>query len=227
MHLVGRVLSLPVALILLFASAFAEPREVGRPRMFPDEEIFLATARAVARHGYARLTLDEIASELGCTRQALARRFGSKHDLVRAYLHWVLDQGAIRYQQIRMEYSSPLAALRARLLFPADEQPGKIADPASQANIFSFFIGASETPEFRALLERQLQAYEAEVTCLLSEARIAGELELTDARELARTLIAATTGEISLWAPIRRGPVAPRLAQVIDAVLKPYRVSNH
>jgi hypothetical protein len=135
----------------------------------------------------------------------------------------VLDQAAIRLKQTRTPYSSPLLALRARLLL----QPEEAADPASQANILSFFIGAGESPELRALLERQLQVYEEEVTRLLTEATVAGELKSGNVRELARTLIAATTGEISLWASIPCGPIGPRLARIFDSVLKPYLVSGH
>jgi AcrR family transcriptional regulator len=73
--------ALSVLLVVTRPATSARKRcgEIGRPRIFTDEAIYLATTRAIARWGYARITLDEIASDLGCTRQALARRFGSKH----------------------------------------------------------------------------------------------------------------------------------------------------
>jgi AcrR family transcriptional regulator len=197
--------------------------DVGRPRTFTDQDVFLATADALARLGYGRLTLAAVASEVGCTRQALVRRFGSKHALVRAYLEWVAAAAAERYRTIRASHASPLAALRARFLLPVEERPYEIADPVGQANILAFFVGARDDPEFRALLARLNRIYDEEVTCLLVEAQQAGEIGTGDPAEIAHVLIAATTGAILLWAADPEGAVVERMARVFDAVIAPYR----
>jgi AcrR family transcriptional regulator len=197
-------------------------REVGRPRVFSDEAIFNATAHTLARLGYGRLTLDAIAGELGCTRQALVRRFGSKHGLVRAYLEWVIKNASERYRAIRREHQSPLQALRARFVLPAPESPEQIADPSGQANVLSFFIGTRDDPEFRELLGKLDAVYHREVAGLLAEAQQQGEIREGNTAELAHVLIAVTTGEIVLWAANPSGNVLERIARVFDAVVAPY-----
>lgn len=204
----------------------APVREVGRPRLFSDEAIFMATQFTLAREGYGRLTLDAIAREIGCTRQALVRRFGSKHALVLAYLDWSIEFVARGYRQVREGYDSPLEALRARFVWPAEQRPREIGDPTSQANILSFFIGARQDPEFRERLAVINQVYEDEIAGLLQSAVDAGELRRsTDPVKLSHILFAVTTGEVVLWASNPTGDVVERLGAIFDAVVEPYRPS--
>jgi len=93
-------------------------RNAGRPRAFADEAVFPATAHTLARLGYGRVTLAAVSAEVGCTRQALLRRFGSKHALVRACLQWIVTGTADVYRAIRTARDSPLQALRAHFLLP-------------------------------------------------------------------------------------------------------------
>ena len=199
-------------------------RESGRPRTFSDEAAFLATADALARLGYGRLTLEAVAGRIGCTRQALVRRFGSKHALVLAYLEWVVAGAPERYRAVREAHPSPLAALRARFLLPVEERPYEVADPEGQGNILAFFVGARDDPQFHAVLAQLQAVYEAEVARLIAEAQAAGEVVEVDPAELGHTLIAATTGEILLWAADPGGSVVGRIARVFDAVVAPYRL---
>lgn len=200
-------------------------REVGRPRVFSDDAIFHATQVALAREGYGRLTLDAIAREIGCTRQALVRRFGSKHALVLAYLNWSLGAVSNSYQLVQAEYASPLAALRARFVWPAEQRPREIGDPNSQANILSFFIGAREDPEFSKRLVEINKVYLNEISTLLQRAIDAGELRSTDPRALAHLLFAATTGETVLWASHPEGEIVERIGRVFDEIVEPYRAA--
>ena len=207
-------------------TATASPvREVGRPRVYSDDTIFQATQVALTREGYGRLTLDAIAQEIGCTRQALVRRFGSKHALVLAYLNWSLGWVSDGYQAVRSDHSSPLAALRARFVWPAEQRPREIGDPNNQANILSFFIGAREDPEFSKRLAEINQVYLDEIAYLLQSAIDAGELQPTDPQLLAHLLFAATTGETVLWAAHPQGEIVDRLGTVFDAIVRPYAVA--
>lgn len=204
----------------------APVREVGRPRLFSDEAIFQATQRRIFREGYGRLTLDAVAAEIGCTRQALVRRFGSKHGLVLAYLDWSLVWVLSGYRTVRADHTSPLAALRARFVWPAEKRPREVGDPNSQANILSFFIGAREDPEVGKRLAEINRVYLDEISGLLQEAIDAGELRPTDPESLAHLLFAATTGETVLWASQPDGDIVERLGAVFDALLAPYRLAE-
>lgn len=50
-----------------------------------------ATARAVSRHGYGQLRLQDVAAEAGYTRGALYHQFRDKDDLVLATIAWVRE----------------------------------------------------------------------------------------------------------------------------------------
>ncbi len=176
------------------------------------------------RRPVRRRVLDAIAREIGCTRQALVRRFGSKHALVLAYLNWSLGYIANGYKAVRAGYDSPLEALRARFVWPAEQRPREIGDPNSQANILSFFIGAREDPEFSERLAEINQVYLDEIGALLQSAMDAGELRPADPSRLAHLLFAATTGEVVLWASHPEGDVVERLGAIFDSVVAPYRV---
>jgi AcrR family transcriptional regulator len=168
------------------------------------------------------LTLAAVAAEVGCTRQALVRRFGSKHALVRAYLGWTVAATSDGYREIRAAHASPLAALRARFLLPVEDRPHEVADPVGHGNILAFFVGARDDPDYRALLAQLMSVYQAEVARLVAEAQQAGELAAGDPAVIAHVLIAATTGELLLWSADPTGTAVDRIARVFDAVIAPY-----
>src|SRR5688500_6337539 len=125
------------------------PRDVGRPRSFADHDIFAATARAVTRFGYARLTVEAVAADVGCTGPALIRRFGSKRGLLLTHLDWSNAASRERFRQARAAHDFPPAALRARFQIPADERLDEVADPAGYANLVIFHLAAWSDPELR------------------------------------------------------------------------------
>lgn len=68
-------------------------RDPGRPRISGlDEEILEATLRVLARDGYIRMTMDEVAREAGTTRPTVYRRHPSKADLATAALGYLRMQ---------------------------------------------------------------------------------------------------------------------------------------
>src|SRR5437870_5440758 len=105
-------------------------RNTGRPRRFQDEDVYRAASDVIASSGYARLTLTAVALRLGCTKQALIKRFGSRHNLILAHLTWVTDESAASYEHLRLEYKSPLAAFRAGYVSPSTPEQDQQHDPA-------------------------------------------------------------------------------------------------
>lgn len=198
----------------------AATREVGRPRTFSDEDAFRATTVVLARLGHHRLSLAAVAAELGCTRQALIRRFGAKRALLHAYMGWEIERAEASYNVVRDAHASPLAALRARFLSPNDpfEEP---EDPLGRANLLAFLIGAGTDPALHGQIERLFQIYETGVAGLIADAVHAGELLPCDSVLVARLLNAATIGELLQWAVKPRGEATDRVAVLFDAILAP------
>jgi AcrR family transcriptional regulator len=197
-------------------------REIGRPRTYTDDDIFAATARAVARLGYARLTIDAVAAEVGCTGPALIGRFGSKLGLIRAYLEWANAVSRERFRRERELHTSPLAALRARVGIPPDERLDEIGDANGNANIVVFHLSAWAEPELRASEQGRRQMFEDEIVALLQAARDAGELIDCDFRRLGRTLVAALTGTSLQWASDHQHAIEARMVEVLEDVIRPY-----
>lgn len=199
----------------------------GRPRTFHDEDIFRATTRVLGDRGYANCSMESVANELGCTGQALGRRFGSKRGLVRAYLEWALEQIAERYRTADREHESPLEALRARCLIPAEERPEELSDTTDltrRANMATFWAAIRSDPEFRAAATKSVRDSEAEAARLLTQALAVGELIACDPVELGRTLTAAWVGTTALWeGDGPDGTLPERLGRVFDTVVGPYR----
>src|SRR5687767_11625228 len=116
------------------------PRETGRPRTFTDDDIFAATARAVTHLGYARLTLQAVAAEVGCSGPALIRRFGSKQALIAAYLEQSNAVSLERFRAVRAAHPAPLEARRARFRIPTEERLDEVAPPAAYINLVLFHL---------------------------------------------------------------------------------------
>ena len=201
-------------------------REIGRPRVFSDEAIFQATRLVLRRGGYSELTLEAIAKEVGCTRQALVRRFGSKQALILAYLDSLLTSMAENYTIVITDPQSPLSALRARFVAPADERLEIDEDRGMQANVLAFMLTSSGDPQFSARFEALNQIFLDEMERIIRAAIDQDELRGVDAAAVARTLFSASLGETVRWASTPGDDtLVSRLAEIFDLVTTPYRQS--
>jgi len=201
-----------------------ERRHVGRPRTYDDTEVFQATATVLARSGHSGLTLAAVAADLGCTAPALNNRFGSKGDLLIAFLEWSTSLAKERFDQVRAEHQSPLAALRARFAMPAEVRQDEMASPWNYANLVTLSFAAVSDPVLRPILDRRRQLFEDQIESLLSDAKAAGELVECDTRRLAWVLFAALAGTAHLMALGHPGPtIEAQLGIMVDEIIAPYR----
>jgi len=201
-----------------------ERRQVGRPRTYDDAEVFLATAGVLARNGHSGLTLAAVAADLGCTAPALNNRFGSKGDLLIAFLEWSTALAQDRFDQVRAEHQSPLAALRARFAMPAEDRQDEMTAPLNYGNLVTLAFAAASDPVLRPILARRRHLFEDQIGALLRDARAAGELIDCDTRKLAWVLFAALTGTAHLMALGHPGQtIEDQLGAMVDDVIAPYR----
>lgn len=200
----------------------ATVRRLGRPRVFSDTVIFAAAFEVVRRVGYPAMTMEAVAIEVGCTRQALSRRFASKQELMLAALDDAGVAMTTRFAGFPQAHPSPLGALRARMIQPPHSQPELDDDPRSQAHFYAFLLSTSVEPAFEQRFRGlQARAWE-EIRRLLDAAVERGELRPVDTGVLGRTLLAAWIGNT-----LRRssGPVsnpAADRAEVFDEIIGPY-----
>ena len=193
-----------------------------RPRKVSDEQIFMATMRAMSRLGPGELTLAEIAGEAGVTAGALVQRFGSKRELLLALSRLAAEGSGDYLAGLRRKHASPLAAVReyAECFAHLAESPGALARSLAYLQI------DLTDPDFRANLLAQSRATRDGLTSLLTDAVAAGELvPNTDVARLARTVETVLGGSLITWATYQEGTAAAWLRADVDAVLAPHVTS--
>jgi len=200
------------------------PREIGRPRLFKDDDIFAAAALVLARVGHEHMTLAAIAGEVGCSAPALVQRYGSKKALLKQFMEWSNAQVIGRFEQVRVANQSPLAALRSRLSTPAGQWLNEVADPVGYANTLAFYLVAWGDPTLRPIVERRRQILESEFYDLLVKAREAGELADCDEQMLAKMLLTAFTGVALQRIGKADDVMENQIGQFFDLLIGPYRL---
>ena len=139
----------------------------GRPRLASDAAILAATARAIGRVGPARLTLADVAAEIGLAPATLVQRFGSKRGLLLAFAALGPDAVAATFAAARRETDSPLAALVAALTALTRD----VDTPEALANHLAFLQVDLSDPEFRHHALAQAAVMREEIRRLQAELR--------------------------------------------------------
>ncbi|WP_135305826.1 TetR/AcrR family transcriptional regulator [Haloarcula amylovorans] len=155
------------------------------------EEIMGATYRALCAHGYADLTMQDIADESGKSKAALHYHYDSKHDLLCAFLEYLYDGFVERTSGVSGEnaYERLVAFIDAVLDKPDDdsEQFGTA--------ILEIRAQAPYEPRFRERLT-EFDDYLAEELSAILEAGIEDgtfDPEM-DSADTARFLVTVLTG---------------------------------
>jgi AcrR family transcriptional regulator len=191
----------------------------GRPRTASDAMILAAAARAIGCIGPARLTLADIAAEVGLAPATLVQRFGSKRGLLLAFAATGTAALAETFAAARRAADSPLAALVAALI---DLTRG-IDTPEALANHLAFRQGDLSDAEFRAHALAQNHALREEIRALLDEAVRAGELVRLQSPRVARAVQTTYHGSLATWVVAREGSLADWLREDLDVMLQPYK----
>jgi AcrR family transcriptional regulator len=190
-----------------------------RPRKVSDDDVFMATQRAMSRLGPGELTLAEIAAEAGVTAGALVQRFGSKRDLLLALSARFSGGTKEMFGALRTANRSPLAALRAY----GDCISGLATSPEALARNLSYLQIDLTDPDLRKHLVAQARASRAELQSIIKDAIAAGELvREANPTRLARTVEAILGGSMMAWAYYEEGSATQWMRDDLEAVLKPY-----
>lgn len=190
-----------------------------RPQKVTDDDIFMATHRAMLRLGPGELTLAEIAREAGVTAGLLVQRFGSKRELLLTLSEKFSGGTSEMFAELRRGHRSPLAALRAY----SDCMAQMASSPAVFARNFAYLQIDLTDPDFRKHIAKHAAASRLELQKLIKEAIDAKELVSgTNVKQLARTIEAVVGGSMLSWAFYQEGAATKWMRHDLDAVLKPY-----
>jgi len=189
-----------------------------RPRTASDDDILAAAMRAVTRVGPARLTLAEVAREVGLSPAALVQRFGSKRQMLLAMAAQAPEGNNGLFQMLRDTNRSHVDALLAI----ADCMAHMGSTPVEISNTLAFLQIDLTDPEFHRLALASSGSVHAGIRALVKDALAAGELTRCNADRLAHALQAAMNGSLLNWAIHRKGTLQQWIRRDLKTVLAPY-----
>lgn len=190
-----------------------------RARKATDDEVYCAVALLTSRLGPDRMTLDDIAREVGVTPSALVQRFGSKREMLLAAVRAWNESDEDPATALRGTRATALDTLYAYAECVAD----MVADPEVTANQLAMLQLDVRDPEFRAEAARFFRGELATLRAWVEEAVAEGSLGRgTDAARLGAAIQAALAGWRILWAIVRDGEARDAARAVLHALLEPH-----
>jgi AcrR family transcriptional regulator len=191
------------------------------PKEAVRESILDATDRLLARFGYRKMTVEDIAAEAGIGKGTIYLHFSSKEEVVLSHVDRIVDR--LKQQHLAVIARSKHTALErirqmllARVLFRFDS----IQHYTQSLND----LLAALRP---GLLARRARYFEEEAQIfaeVLAEGRASGEFEIEDALGTARALLEATNGllpySLSTTELGEREEVERRTSAIADVLLR-------
>jgi AcrR family transcriptional regulator len=193
-----------------------------RPKLVEDAALLAGTARVIERLGPVRLTLADVAKEVGLAPATLVQRFGSKRGLLLAVARQGAGSVREEFARIRAAHRSPLAALAG----VAECMAQMARTPQALANGLAFFQIDIADREFHRLALQHARQFRAELRAILDEAVRAGELRQCATARLANALQGLIGGSLMNWAIHREGKAAAWIAADLETLLRPLRTGR-
>lgn len=192
---------------------------MARPRTIADADILMALHAVVGRIGPARMTLADVAAEVGLSPATLVQRFGSKRGLLLAFAKAGAETADYCFRAVRAAHPSPLDALVAA----ATAMTQSMGSPEELANGLAFLQMDISDREFRRYALENFEKTVAGYRALLNDAVKAKELKPCDTRKLAHAVAAVSGGSLIAWAVWQRGSAEKWVRRDLDTLLAPYR----
>ncbi len=146
-----------------------------------------------ARHGYAAVSMREIASEVGVGAGALYNHFATKQDLLVELMTDHMEALLGAWAKERSEALDAAARLDAFSRFHIRFHAGR----SDEVFVAYMELRSLERLNFHRI-EKMRRTYEAELEAILSEGAAAGAFRIEDARIAAMAIIAMLTG-VTSW----------------------------
>ncbi|WP_255291491.1 TetR/AcrR family transcriptional regulator [Natrinema sp. CBA1119] len=185
------------------------------------DDIMEATYRALCTHGYADLTMQDIAAESTKSKGTLHYHFEGKQDLLESFLAFLLNRFEERTETIPGETPAErLHEFLEELLTPADEGSAEEFRTA----ILEIKAQAPYNEVFREKLSAFDRALQARIATLVADGLEAGEFRADiDPDETADFLVTLFHGAQTRAAAVDRPPERTRqyVHEYIDETLRP------
>jgi AcrR family transcriptional regulator len=190
------------------------------PKEAVKDAILDATDRLLARFGYRKMTVEDIAAEAGIGKGTIYLHFNSKEEVVLSHIDRIVDRLQQRLKEIARSEATAAERVRLMLLMRVLFRFDSIQHYTQSLNDLLAVLRPR-------LLARRAQYFEAEARIfaeVLTAGHQSGEFSFDDAHVTARALLQATNGllpySLSTTELGEREEVEQRAADVADLMLR-------
>ncbi|MCD9186898.1 MAG: TetR/AcrR family transcriptional regulator [Pyrinomonadaceae bacterium] len=152
------------------------------------EAILDATDRLLARSGYKKMTIDDLAKEVGIGKGSVYLHFSSKEELVLSHIDRIIDRLQIKLSAIAEESAKPSARLRKMLEMRVLHRFDGVQHYTQSLNDLLSAI----RPNFLARRESHFENEAQIFVAVIEEGQQNGDFAEGDARKIAESLVLAT-----------------------------------
>jgi len=184
------------------------------------EDLILdATDRLLARYGYRKMTMDDLAAEVGIGKGTIYLHFRSKEDLIYALIDRVIRGVLERLQQILRSISSPAEKIREMIVL-------RVMYRFDSVQIFPESLSEMFRDLRSGVLQRREDYFKEEAklfAAALKEGQRVGIFRPVDCSATANTMLAATNSllpfHLSTHELGKRSDIERMVAQIADLLL--------
>jgi AcrR family transcriptional regulator len=178
-----------------------------------------ATDRLLARYGYRKMTMDDLAREVGIGKGTIYLHFPSKEEVVLSHVDRIVERLKVELSKVARGGGPPAARLRrmlvARVMFRFDSVQHYTESLSD--------LLAALRPGLLARRQRHFEEESEVLASVLREGKRAGDFDFRDARATARTLLTATNALLPYSLSARelgkRGDLEAEASRVVDLLL--------
>lgn len=190
------------------------------PKEAVKDSILDATDRLLARFGYRKMTVEDIATEAGIGKGTIYLHFTSKEEVVLSHIDRIVDRVKVRLTEIACSDETPAERLRLMLLTRVLVRFDSVQHYTQSLNDLLAVLRPR-------VLARRAEYFEAEAHIfadVLKAGRQAGEFNFEDEHVTARALLQATNGllpySLSTTELGKREEVEQRATDVANLMLR-------
>ncbi|MDT5294879.1 MAG: hypothetical protein QOJ76_1759 [Acidobacteriota bacterium] len=178
-----------------------------------------ATDRLLARYGYRKMTMDDLAQEVGIGKGTIYLHFPSKEEVVLSHVDRIVERLKVELSKVARGGGPPAARLRrmlvARVMFRFDSVQHYTESLSD--------LLAALRPGLLARRQRHFEEESEVLASVLREGKREGDFDFRDARATARTLLTATNALLPYSLSARelgkRGDLEAEASRVVDLLL--------
>lgn len=188
------------------------------------DAILDATDRLLARYGYKKMTIDDLAREVGIGKGSIYLHFESKEEIALSHVDRIVERVKSRLYSIAESKATPEARIKKML---TERVLMRFDSVQHYSQSMNELLGQLRS----RLLDRRKRYFEEEARILakvVAEGKVSGAFKVKDPAEMGRTLLDATNAllpySLSAYELGEREEIAKKVGAVADLILNGLKV---